>query len=80
MNARNTRQPFAQRRRRFTDALQGERCSYDITLGDGSQAQCGRTQSTGCAGYCRQHWRMIQREGLPISVKTGREIRDLTTV
>jgi hypothetical protein len=39
--------------RRFTDAPNDKRCMFDITLRDGSKAQCGRYRKLGC--YCRQH-------------------------
>ena len=42
-----------QRKRRFIDAPISARCLYDITLKDGSGAQCGRYRKIG--DYCRQH-------------------------
>lgn len=46
--------------RRFIDAPQGLRCKADITLRDGSQAQCGRYAKVD--GLCRQHKRLCDCE------------------
>ena len=49
--------PHRKRSRRFIDAPQGARCAYDITLKDGSGAQCGRARTEG--DYCTQHARIV---------------------
>ncbi len=43
-------------KRRFTDAFYELRCKWDITLPDGSKAQCGRAQKIG--QLCTQHAKM----------------------
>lgn len=40
-------------KRIFIDAPLSERCEANITLRDGSQAQCGRYKKVGC--LCKQH-------------------------
>jgi hypothetical protein len=42
--------------RTFIDAKQDERCKWDITLRDGSKAQCGRRAVFRPACLCTQHW------------------------
>jgi len=43
-------------KRKWTDAPNDQRCRYDITLRDGSKAQCGRRRVNG--DYCKQHQNM----------------------
>lgn len=50
---------YTKRKRRFIDAPQDERCKYDITLRDGSGAQCGRRKVDG--DYCRQHAAIVTK-------------------
>lgn len=52
-------------RRAFTAAKDSERCRYDITLKDGSRAQCMRRQSGG-QRYCKQHQQVIYRTGFGV--------------
>ena len=40
-------------KRIFKDAPYEARCEANITLRDGSQAQCGRYRKVGC--LCKQH-------------------------
>lgn len=42
---------------RFRDAPLACRCAFDITLKDGSGAQCGRRATH--SDLCTQHWRLI---------------------
>lgn len=42
--------------RKFIDAPLENRCQWDITLKDGSKAQCGRRHVDG--RFCRQHAKM----------------------
>ena len=44
---------FANRKRQFIDAPNAERCKADVTLSDGSKAQCGRRRKVG--DLCLQH-------------------------
>jgi len=41
-------------KRTWTDAPNVERCLQDVTLRDGSKAQCGRRAQTD-SSYCWQH-------------------------
>lgn len=43
-------------KRRFIDAPSDERCAWEVTLADGSKAQCGRRHTDG--QLCTQHARM----------------------
>jgi len=42
--------------RRFIDATQDERCQWEVTLTDGSKAQCGRRKVHD--QLCTQHHKM----------------------
>lgn len=46
-------------KRRFVDAPTDLRCQWDITLPDGSKAQCGRRHTNG--NLCTQHAKMHAR-------------------
>lgn len=46
-------------KRRFVDALNGDRCAWTITLKDGSDAQCGRRHTDGL--LCSQHKKMADQ-------------------
>lgn len=41
---------------RFVDAFTDQRCQWDVTLRDGSKAQCGRAKKVG--QLCTQHAKM----------------------
>ncbi len=44
-------------KRRFVDAPQDMRCQWEITLRDGSKAQCGRARKVD--QLCTQHAKML---------------------
>lgn len=44
--------------RRFIDAPSELRCSWTVTLRDGSEAQCGRYRRLGDPQLCTQHAKM----------------------
>lgn len=50
------------KKRTFVDAPYGKRCMADITLKDGSMAQCGRYRKIGI--LCRQHHKIAKKLGL----------------
>lgn len=43
-------------KRRFIDTPSGMRCQWEVTLKDGSKAQCGRARKVG--QLCTQHLKM----------------------
>lgn len=45
--------------RRFIDAPSEQRCSWTVTLRDGSKAQCGRRKTSG--DLCTQHSKMAKQ-------------------
>lgn len=55
-NLYRTKRPF-KRTRRFIDAPTDVRCQANITLKDGSLAQCGRRECMDGLGFCWQHQR-----------------------
>lgn len=48
---------------RFVDAPQDMRCQWDVTLRDGSKAQCGRRRKIG--QLCTQHHKMHEAASFP---------------
>ena len=48
--------PYRRRGSRFVDAPTELRCEWDVTLRDGSKAQCGRRKRFGL--LCAQHKKM----------------------
>ncbi|KAF1692693.1 hypothetical protein CSC64_06815 [Pseudoxanthomonas koreensis] len=49
--------------RRFIDAPTDMRCRWDVTLRDGSRAQCGRLRKHG--DLCTQHQKMADTAHFP---------------
>jgi hypothetical protein len=47
------------KKRKFIDALNSVRCLQDITLSDGSRAQCGRRKVYG--DFCKQHFKLAEK-------------------
>jgi hypothetical protein len=61
---------------RFIDAPQAVRCTYDITLRDGSKARCGRRATNAAWGLCAQHYKLVDRRDNPSSAYTSTRYAD----